>query len=166
MWWPCPHITQAQACAVECSLVLAPSSTVLMKATLLARTSGLNGTQKKTRLPCAYQSMLCLLRAFQVPAKCGGHQLWRLPRRHLAHNLPAYRNMPFRSPYTTLSRKLRPTSELPLGSKDPYNRVSGPKYYNINGIWALKPHYLGPWTLRAIVRAKPGQPSTFGVSAV
>ena len=28
------------------------------------------------------------------------------------------------------------------------NRALGPKYYNINGIWALKPHYLGPWTLR------------------
>ena len=26
--------------------------------------------------------------------------------------------------------------------------VSGPKYYSINGIWALKPYYLGPWTLR------------------
>ena len=24
----------------------------------------------------------------------------------------------------------------------------GPKYYNVNGIWALKPYYLGPWTLR------------------
>ena len=23
----------------------------------------------------------------------------------------------------------------------------GPKYYNVNGIWALKPHCLGPWTL-------------------
>ena len=29
-----------------------------------------------------------------------------------------------------------------------YNRVLGPKYHPINGIWALKPHYLGPWTLR------------------
>ena len=35
-----------------------------------------------------------------------------------------------------------------LGSKDPNNRVLGPKYHNINGIWALKPYYLGPWTLR------------------
>ena len=34
------------------------------------------------------------------------------------------------------------------GSKDPNNRVLGPKYYNINGIWALKPYYLVPWTLR------------------
>ena len=31
----------------------------------------------------------------------------------------------------------------------PNSMVLGPKYYNINGIWALKPHYLGPWTLRA-----------------
>ena len=36
----------------------------------------------------------------------------------------------------------------PSGSKDPNNRVVGPKYYDINGIWALKPCYLGPWTLR------------------
>ena len=36
----------------------------------------------------------------------------------------------------------------PQGSKDPNNRALGPKYYNINGIWALKPYYLGPWTLK------------------
>ena len=30
------------------------------------------------------------------------------------------------------------------------DRVLGPKYYNINGIWALKPCYLGPWTLREL----------------
>ena len=36
----------------------------------------------------------------------------------------------------------------PKGSKDPNNKVSGPKYYDTIGIWALKPHYLGPWTLR------------------
>ena len=34
-------------------------------------------------------------------------------------------------------------------SKDPSNWALGPKYYNINGIGALKPCYLGPWTLRA-----------------
>ena len=34
------------------------------------------------------------------------------------------------------------------GSKDPNNVVLGPKCYNINGIWALKPYDLGPWTLR------------------
>ena len=33
------------------------------------------------------------------------------------------------------------------GSKDLNNRASGPKYYHINGIWTLKPYYLGPWTL-------------------
>ena len=27
---------------------------------------------------------------------------------------------------------------MPLGSKDPNNKVLEPKYYNINGIWALK----------------------------
>ena len=36
----------------------------------------------------------------------------------------------------------------PQGSKDPNNRVLGSKYLTVNGIWALKPHYLGPWTLR------------------
>ena len=34
------------------------------------------------------------------------------------------------------------------GISDPNFRVLGPKYYDINGIWALKPYYLGPWTLR------------------
>ena len=36
----------------------------------------------------------------------------------------------------------------PEGSKDSNNGVLGPKYYNLNGIWDLKPCYLGPWTLR------------------
>ena len=35
-----------------------------------------------------------------------------------------------------------------LRSKDPNESASGPKYYNMNGIWDLKPYYLGPWTLR------------------
>ena len=43
--------------------------------------------------------------------------------------------------------RINPVAE-PQGSKDPNNRVLGPKYYNVDGIWALKPHYLGPWTLR------------------
>ena len=33
-----------------------------------------------------------------------------------------------------------------------HDRVLGPKYYNISGIWALRPglrpYYLGPWALR------------------
>ena len=33
-------------------------------------------------------------------------------------------------------------------SKDPNNRVLGPKYHQINGIWPLKPDYLSPCTLR------------------
>ena len=39
------------------------------------------------------------------------------------------------------------------GSKCPNTtlRVQGPKYYDITGTWALKPYYLGPWTLRARV---------------
>ena len=34
-----------------------------------------------------------------------------------------------------------------LGFKDPNNRVLGPKYNEYYSIWALKPYYLGPWTL-------------------
>ena len=30
----------------------------------------------------------------------------------------------------------------------PNSRVWGPKYDNANGIWALKPYHLGPWTFR------------------
>ena len=44
---------------------------------------------------------------------------------------------------------------LPQGSNDPNNRVLGPKYYNINGIWALKTYYLAPWTLRVRVQGGP-----------
>ena len=36
---------------------------------------------------------------------------------------------------------------LPSGSKDPNNRVLGLKYYNIIGIWALKPYYLESFPL-------------------
>ena len=43
----------------------------------------------------------------------------------------------------------------PEGSKDPNIRVLGPKYYNINGIWALIPYYLGPWTLRVTLLETP-----------
>ena len=31
---------------------------------------------------------------------------------------------------------------------DPNNKVLGPKFYDGSGIWALKPCYSGPWTLR------------------
>ena len=30
-------------------------------------------------------------------------------------------------------------------------RVLGPKYYNMKGIWDVKPYYLGPWTLRDLL---------------
>ena len=36
----------------------------------------------------------------------------------------------------------------PQGSKDPNDRVLGPKYQLYSSIWALKPYYLGPWTLK------------------
>ena len=49
----------------------------------------------------------------------------------------------------------------PSGFKDPNNRVLGPKYYNIYGAWALKPYYLGPWTLREhITLSGPSTAST------
>ena len=35
-----------------------------------------------------------------------------------------------------------------LRVQEKYNRASGPNYSNIHGVWALKPYYLGPWTLR------------------
>ena len=49
-------------------------------------------------------------------------------------------------------RRLR--TYLPVGSKDPNSRALGPKYYNIHGIWALQPYYLGFWSLRAPVRCE------------
>ena len=35
--------------------------------------------------------------------------------------------------------------------KGPRTQIIGlrPKYHDVHGIWALKPYYLGPWTLRA-----------------
>ena len=43
---------------------------------------------------------------------------------------------------------------MSLGSKDPNDRVLGPKYYNVNGIWALNPPYLGPWTRRMLPKSR------------
>ena len=40
--------------------------------------------------------------------------------------------------------------------------VVGPKYYNITGIWALNPYYLGPWTLRDSQLKVSESPRTFG----
>ena len=39
----------------------------------------------------------------------------------------------------------------PKGPRTPIKMVLEPKYFNINGIWALKAHYLSPWTLRVNV---------------
>ena len=36
------------------------------------------------------------------------------------------------------------------GIYDPHNRVLGPNIINTNDIWALKPNYLGPATLRVM----------------
>ena len=30
------------------------------------------------------------------------------------------------------------------------SKVSGPKVHTLNGLWALKPYYLGTWTLRVL----------------
>ena len=38
------------------------------------------------------------------------------------------------------------------GSKDPNNRVLAPKYHCYSSFWALKPCYLGPWTLRGYIK--------------
>ena len=46
-----------------------------------------------------------------------------------------------------LSRALR-FGSTPKGPRTQIIGFLGPKYYNINSIWALKPYYLGPWTLR------------------
>ena len=35
-------------------------------------------------------------------------------------------------------------------------RVLGAKYHNVNGSWALKPYYLGPWTLRDCFQKRDG----------
>ena len=38
--------------------------------------------------------------------------------------------------------------------KGPRTKIVGflrPEYFNIGCIWALKPHYLGPWTLRVLL---------------
>ena len=46
------------------------------------------------------------------------------------------------------SKDLIITYNDPKGPRAQTNGVLGPKYYNINGMWALKPYDLGPWTLR------------------
>ena len=38
--------------------------------------------------------------------------------------------------------------KIPSGSKDPNNRVLGPKYHECYSLWALKPYFFFPWTLR------------------
>ena len=48
---------------------------------------------------------------------------------------------------TSKSSFFEPPDPWCKGSKDPNNRALEPKYYNINGIWALNLYYLGPWTL-------------------
>ena len=42
---------------------------------------------------------------------------------------------------------LRSCKILPPRVKDLNIRALGSKHHNINGIWALKPYSLGPWTL-------------------
>ena len=57
-----------------------------------------------------------------------------------------------------LHRGQRGMPNIPDGSMDPNSEVLWPKYYNVNGVWALKPYYLGPWTwglLQALVAEFP-----------
>ena len=42
----------------------------------------------------------------------------------------------------------------PKGPRTPENRVLGPKYHSYYSIWAPKPYYLGPWTLRVMALMK------------
>ena len=47
--------------------------------------------------------------------------------------------------------KPQPEHACPKNPKGPRTQIMGfwgPKYYDNNAIWALKPYYLGPWTLR------------------
>ena len=44
-----------------------------------------------------------------------------------------------------IGHDMEPASTYPKGAN---NRVLGPKDNNIHGIWAPKPYYLDPWTLR------------------
>ena len=48
---------------------------------------------------------------------------------------------------------------MTLRVQGPKNRVLGSTYYKIDGIWALKPCYLCPWTLRVKDYQAPGSTS-------
>ena len=74
----------------------------------------------------------------------GAHKGYRLHEATVDGGPPA----PVYIPYT-------PRTTLPQGSKDPNNRISGPKYFNANVIWALRPDCLGPGTLRFPYAPKP-----------
>ena len=54
-----------------------------------------------------------------------------------------------RSINPTLSTLRRHTTAIlrPSGSEYPNSRVLGPKLHTLNGFWALKPYYLGTWTV-------------------
>ena len=42
---------------------------------------------------------------------------------------------------------------------DPNNRVSGHKYHEFIGFWALKPYDFGPWTLTVLIS---GESDSYG----
>ena len=57
--------------------------------------------------------------------------------------------------YPRAARTSRPWSAAPateVSIPKGNNRALGRRYYDINGIWDLNPHYLGPWTLRGCFR--------------
>ena len=71
--------------------------------------------------------------------------------------VPRAQSWPHIQPSPPVSSRNREgnTPALRVQSKDPNNRALGHKYYTINGIWALKPYYLGPWTLRVYLIFHP-----------
>ena len=76
----------------------------------------------------------------------------------LAPAMAALASFPFGTAASLLQRVLlivKPNKEnmsltavTLVWSKDPNNRVAGPKYHKHCSTWALKPYYLGHWTLR------------------
>ena len=59
-------------------------------------------------------------------------------------------------------------SQVEALSKGPRTQIMGfhlePKYYSINGIWALKPYYLRPWTLKVLQLSQTDVAGTVAVS--
>ena len=85
---------------------------------------------------CIVCSVCKQLNRLQTLLRNVGEYLQRVPRRLLTRLSKAYHDC-----------GIWPAPASPQGSKDPNDRVLGPKYYHPDGILDLKRHYLGPWTL-------------------